>query len=111
MEINAVKGTVANQDKIIVLIMLRSNSANPRANPTPIIDPTKVCVVEIGSPILEHIRTTVAAPKLAANPLDWVIAVNFSPTVFITRTPQIDKPNTMQVPPKPKIHKGVGTSI
>ena len=107
----AVKGTVANQDKIIVLIMLRSNSANPRANPTPIIDPTKVCVVEMGSPILEHIRTTVAAPKLAANPLDGVISVIFSPTVFITRTPQTNKPNTIQIPPKPKIHKGIGNCI
>ena len=41
----------------IFLIIPIFKLANPRAMPTPITEPTKVCVVEIGSPILKCLYT------------------------------------------------------
>ena len=85
MEITAVNGIVVIQETSIILTMLKFNVGNPRASPTPITEPTRVWVVEIGSPSLEHIKTTEAAPKVAQKPLEGVISVIFSPTVAITR--------------------------
>ena len=85
MEITAVNGIVVIQETIIILTMPKFNVGKPRASPTPITEPTKVCVVEIGSPNLEHIKTTEAAPNVAQNPLEGVISVIFSPIVAITR--------------------------
>ena len=111
MEITAVNGIVVTQEIIIILTMPRFNVGKPRASPTPITEPTKVCVVEIGSPNLEHIKTTEAAPKVAQNPLEGVISVIFSPTVAITRYPQTIKPKTMNPPPSPSIQVGIATFI
>ena len=61
--------------------------------------------------LCEQINTTVAAPNSAANPLEGVISVIFSPMVAITRAPQIINPKTMNPPPNPKIHGGMATFI
>ena len=43
--------------------MPRFKVGKPLASPTPIIEPTRVCVVDIGKPIFEHTRTTEAASR------------------------------------------------
>ena len=68
MEIIIVNGMVEIQEMAIILIISKFRVGKPLASPTPITDPTKVCVVEMGKPILEQIKTTVAAPNVAANP-------------------------------------------
>ena len=85
IEMIAVKGIVVTQEIKIIFTIPRFKVGSPRANPTPIIEPTRVCVVEIGRPILEHIKTTEAAPNVAQKPLDGVMSVILSPTVAITR--------------------------
>jgi len=107
----AVKGIVVIQEIKIILIIPRFKVGRPRANPTPIIEPTRVCVVEIGRPILEHIKTTEAAPNVAQKPLEGVMSVIFLPTVSITRYPQTINPKTINPPPIPRIHVGMATSI
>ena len=92
----AVKGIVVTQEMKIILTIPRFKVGRPRANPTPIIEPTRVCVVEIGRPILEHIKTTEAAPNVAQKPLEGVMSVIFSPTVAITRYPQTINPNILE---------------
>ena len=82
---NAVKGMVVIQEITIIFTIPKFKVGNPRANPTPMMDPTKVWVVEMGSPIFEQIKTTEAAPKVAQKPLEGVISVIFSPTVAMTR--------------------------
>ena len=52
-----VNGMVEIQEIAIILIISKFRVGKPLASPTPITDPTKVCVVEIGSPILEQINT------------------------------------------------------
>ena len=83
----AVNGMVDIQEIAIILIISKFRLANPLANPTPITDPTNVCVVEIGRPILEQIKTTVAAPNVAANPLEGVSSVIFSNSCHNLGTP------------------------
>ena len=85
MEIAAVNGMVVTHEINIILIIPRFKVGRPLASPTPITEPTRVCVVEIGRPIFEHIKTTEAAPNVAQKPLEGVISVILSPTVAITR--------------------------
>ncbi len=100
----AVKGTVASQDITISWIIPRLSVGKPRANPTPMTEPTRVCVVETGNPILEQIKTMVAAPKVAQKPREGVISVILLPIVSITRLPQTKSPKTIQAPPMARIH-------
>ncbi len=104
-------GTVANQETIIFLMILRSRLAKPRASPTPMTDPTSVWVVEIGNPSLEQIKTTVAAPNSEQKPREGVISVIFFPIVSMTREPQMNNPMMIQVAPRTRIHNGIPTFI
>ena len=91
------------QEIAIILIISKFKVGRPLATPTPITAPTSVCVVEMGRPILEQINTTVAAANVAANPLEGVSSVIFSPMVAITLAPQTNNPTTMKPPPSPNI--------
>ena len=85
MEITAVNGMVVTQEINIILIIPRFKVGKPLANPTPITAPTRVCVVEIGRPNFEHIKTKEAEANVAQKPREGVISVILSPTVAITR--------------------------
>ena len=61
-------GRVTTQDTTILRTTPMLIAAIPRAIPTPNTAPTKVCVVEIGKPVLEAITTVVAAANSAAKP-------------------------------------------
>ena len=87
MVMPAAMGMVATHDFRTVQIILRFKAEIPRASPTPITEPTRVWVVEIGMPILEKSRTVVAAPNVAENPLEGVMSAIFLPMVSITRFP------------------------
>ena len=56
----APEGNVITHEEKIFRITARLIAAIPLARPTPIIAPTSVCVVEIGSPVAEA-KTTVIA--------------------------------------------------
>jgi hypothetical protein len=71
----AVKGTVINQEYQMSRITFRFKALIPLAIPTPITAPTKVWVVEMGSPKREHTRTVVAHPNSAEKPRDGLISV------------------------------------
>ena len=107
----AVNGTVASQEINISFIIPRFSVGRPRANPTPMTEPTRVWVVETGKPILEQIRTTVAPAKVAQKPRDGVISVILFPMVSITRLPQTRSPSTIKPPPKARIQDGMATFI
>ena len=68
-------------------IILRFSAPIPRAKPTPRTAPTRVWVVEIGSPVPEANTTVAAAPSSAAKPLLGVNSVIFRPIVPITLKP------------------------
>ena len=70
---------VINHEVIILRITRRLRVAIPLAKPTPMTDPTIVCVVEMGSPNLEKTSTVVAVENSAAKPLVGVISVIFLP--------------------------------
>jgi len=57
----------------------RFKVAIPLAKPTPITDPTMVCVVETGRPSFENMRTVEAVANSAAKPRLGVISVIFLP--------------------------------
>ena len=71
----------------MVPMVRRFSAAMPRAKPTPRMAPTRVCVVEIGSPVPEASTTVEAAPSSAANPRLGVSSVILRPTVMITFQP------------------------
>ena len=68
------------QEIRILLTTERSIAESPLARPTPSTAPTRVCVVDIGSPIPEAKTTVVAAASSAANPLLGVNSVMLRPT-------------------------------
>jgi len=53
------------QEATILPITLRSRAPIPRASPTPITEPTAICVVETGKPVLEATTTVTAAARVA----------------------------------------------
>ena len=107
----AEKGTVNIHDKTIFFMTPRFKLEIPLAIPTPITAPTIVCVVEIGNPSFENIKTVVAQPNSAENPLVGVISVTSSPTVFITLYPKSAVPSASEKLPKNKIHIGIKNSF
>ena len=77
-------GRVMTHEIIILPTTERSIADNPLAKPTPKTAPTRVCVVDIGSPVPEARTTVVAAANSAAKPLLGVNSVILRPTVSIT---------------------------
>ena len=63
-------GMLATQLAAILPKTLKSTDAVPLASPTPTTEPTRVCVVEMGTAKkgMENKRTMVAAANWAANP-------------------------------------------
>ena len=80
-------GSVITQDMKILPMTLRFRAAMPRAKPTPSTAPTRVWVVEIGSPVADAVTTVAAAPNSAAKPRLGVSSVILRPTVVITFQP------------------------
>ena len=77
-------GSVIIHEKTMFLTTWKLRVAIPRATPTPMIDPTRVWVVDTGSPNREQARTVVAVPNSAEKPRDGVSSVIFFPVVSIT---------------------------
>ena len=67
----------------------------PRAKPTPITVPTRVCVGETGIPRVAKRKTTDAADICAAKPLDGMRSVILRPTVSVILPPAIRIPITI----------------
>ena len=65
---NAPAGTVTTQETTMFLTILRLMAAMPRASPTPIMAPTRVWVVDMGSPVPEASTTVPAVASCAAKP-------------------------------------------
>ena len=85
IEMIAAIGTVISHDVNMFLATTMLMPDRPRARPIPIIAPTSVWVVDIGSAIRVQTRTVVVAAMSAATPREGVISVIFMPTVVITR--------------------------
>lgn len=62
-------GIVITHDKTISFNVFKFKEESPFAIPTPSIDPTRACVVEIGIPSLDESNMIDAAPNSAENPL------------------------------------------
>ena len=78
-------GSVTTQETMILPITRRSSEPIPRAIPTPITEPTRMCVVETGIPVREATTTVAAAASSAQKPRVGVSSVMRSPMVAITR--------------------------
>ena len=79
----------------------------PRAKPTPMTAPTRVCVVEMGIPSREAMRIVAAAPNSAEKPRVGVSSVIFFPMVSMTRHPHVARPMTMPMPPRANVQMGI----
>ena len=104
MERPAPTGNVTTQDITILPTTPKSMAERPLASPTPKTAPTKVCVVEIGSPVPEAKTTVEAAAISAEKPKLGVSVVILLPTVLITLPPSIANPKTIPMPPKRRTH-------
>ena len=60
MENRAPAGRVTTHDTMILRTMVMLIAAIPRASPTPMMAPTRVWVVDIGSPVPDAITTVLA---------------------------------------------------
>ncbi len=77
-------GSVITQERKIERTTVKSSAHRPRASATPITAPTKVCVVETGSPSPDAIMTVVAVASSAEKPRLGVSSVMCVPMVAIT---------------------------
>ena len=75
MLVIAAAGTVSTQYAIILKIIVKFTASSPLARPTPMTPPTAAWVVDTGRPILDAMRTVVAAEKSTQNPLEFVSVV------------------------------------
>ena len=86
-------GRVMTHEKTISRSIPKLIAESPLARPTPKMEPTRQCVVEIGRPHLEATRIMVTAPNSAQKPLVGVSCVSFFPTVSMSPPPPRSKSN------------------